>query len=594
MNRGRTLLPAPGVDERLARLATPDPKRFWAGVLFGVLSAAAAIGLTWASAYLISASALRPPILTLMAIIVSVRVFALGRASFRYIERLLSHDAAFRMLGRLRVGVFERLIPGAPANLSHLGRGDLMSRFVSDIDDLQDLPLRVWQPLLTSLLVSAVTTALLALISPMAGLVLALSLIGAAVLGGVLPERATSARTRDAAPVRAAQNEHMLRMLESMDVLTAYDALPQAQREAQSLAWRQSVIDRSRAATQGLVDLCLTGFTGIAVIGAIWAGGTDLQAGAFPSSWLAVLVLVPMTIFDVFSQVPTAMTAIEKVRVASHRIGAVIDDGRRLNGGADDAGSGAGADGDAGAEPAPQADERASAFASLQLRDVSIGWPGAPIIAEGIDLDLRPGRRVLITGASGAGKSTLAATLVRFLDHRSGGYAIDAQDVRDLGGDRVRRVVGLCEQRPHLFASTVRANLLLAQPEAEDDLLLAVLRRVGLNDLIESREGLDTVVGENGQLLSGGQVQRLALARALLAEFPVIVFDEPTANVDPELADELLVDLLAIAGTHGSTRDGQAPAVVLMSHDRVPSALVDEHLHLADGRLTRVDAVEQA
>ncbi|MCD7100620.1 thiol reductant ABC exporter subunit CydC [Pseudoclavibacter sp. 13-3] len=590
MSRRTTPLPAPGVDERLARLATPDPKRFWAGALFGVLSAAAAIGLTWASAYLISASALRPPILTLMAVIVSVRAFALGRASFRYIERLLSHDAAFRMLGRLRVGVFERLIPGAPANLSHLGRGDLMSRFVSDIDDLQDLPLRVWQPLLTSLAVSAVTTALLALISPMAALVLALSLIGAAVLGGVLPERATSARTREAAPVRAAQNEHMLRMLESMDVLTAYDALPQAQREARRLARRQSVIDRSRATTQGLVDLCLTGFTGVAVIGALWAGGTDLQAGAFPGSWLAVLVLVPMTIFDVFSQVPTAMTAIEKVRVASHRIGAVIDDGRRLNGGADDAGSSA----DAGAGPASQPDERASAFSSLQLRDVSIGWPGAPIIAEGIDLDLRPGRRLLITGASGAGKSTLAATMVRFLDHRSGRYTIDARDARDLGGDAVRRVVGLCEQRPHLFASTVRANLLLARPEAEDAILLAVLRRVGLDDLSRSRDGLDTIVGENGRLLSGGQVQRLALARALLAEFPVIVFDEPTANVDPELADELLVDLLTIAGLHGSTRDGRPPAVVLMSHDRVPATLVDEHLHLADGRLTRVEAGEQA
>ncbi|GAA3940478.1 thiol reductant ABC exporter subunit CydC [Pseudoclavibacter caeni] len=564
---------APGVDPRLARLATPDAPRFWAGVLFGVASAACAIGLTWASGYLISASALRPPILTLMAVIVTVRAFALGRAALRYGERMVSHDAAFRMLARLRVGVFERLIPGAPASLSRVGRGDLMSRFVSDVDDLQDLPLRVWQPLLTSLVTAAGTTVLLACISPRSALALALALLGAGVLGGLVPERAHREATERIAPARAEQSEQLLGMLDHMDVLVAYDAAEDAEAEAGRLAARQSRLDRSSATVQGLTDLALTAFAGVAVIGAIWAGGTDLQAGAFPGAWLAVLVLVPLSVFDVFEQVPTAVVAIDRVRSAASRIAEVID----AHGAADDPAAATGEHPDIPDHPG---------FHALELRDVTIGWPDGPAVASRIDLDLHPGETILVTGESGAGKSTLAATLVRFLDHRAGDIQLDGRDVRALGGDRVRRTIGLCEQRPHLFASTVRANLLLARPATEDADLERMLRRVGLDELVDTRDGLDTEVGEQGELLSGGQVQRLALARALLAGFPAIVFDEPTANVDPELADALLVDLLSTARQPDAS--GRAPAVILMSHDRVPARLVDRHLHLAGGALHEV------
>lgn len=560
-------LPAPGVDPGLRDLATPEPKRFWSGIAFGSLSAASAIGLMWASSYLIAASSLRPLILTLMWVIVSVRFFALGRAFFRYIERLASHDAAFRMLGRLRVGIFERLVPGAPASLSRISRGDLMSRFVSDVDDLQDLPLRFWQPLLTSVVVSAATVVVLGCFSVRVALIVAVCLVAAFVLGGVLPQRAHRRITRGAAGLRAEQNQHTLETLTGLDVLSAYDATDAAAREAGVLADRTARVDASRASSQGVTDLVLLALTGVAVIGALWAGGTELTAGAFAGTMLAVLVLVPISIFDVFGQVPAAMSALENVQVASQRIGEVIDSGV------------AAADGPSASSRQPASPE-AAGFASLQLHDVSIGWSAADPVATHIDLTLHPGDRVLVTGASGAGKSTLAATLVRFLDHHAGDYLLDGVDVRELGGDRVRRTVGLCEQRPHLFASTIRANLLLAHPTAEDDEMVAVLQRVGLGELLTERDGLDTVVGEHGELLSGGQVQRIALARALLARFPVIVFDEPTANVDPEMSQRLLTDLLT------ATADARhAPAVIVMSHDHVPAELIDRAWQLRDGTL---------
>lgn len=561
-------LPAPGVDARLRDLATPEPKRFWSGILFGSLSAACAIGLMWASSYLIAASSLRPLILTLMWVIVSVRFFALGRAFFRYIERLASHDAAFRMLGRLRVGIFERLVPGAPASLSRISRGDMMSRFVSDVDDLQDLPLRFWQPLFTSVLVSAATVVVLGSFSVHVAVIVAICLVAAFVLGGVLPQRTHRRITSGAAGLRAEQNQHTLETLTGLDVLSAYEATEVAQAEAGILADRTAEVDASRASSQGITDFVLLALTGVAVIGALWAGGTELIAGAFAGTMLAVLVLVPISIFDVFGQVPAAMSALENVQVASRRIGEVIDSGV----GAPDAPHAA-ADG-----ALPDAD--AVGFTSLQLRDVSIGWSAAEPVASHINLTLHPGDRVLVTGASGAGKSTLAATLVRFLDHHAGSYLLDGIDVRDLGGDRARRTVGLCEQRPHLFASTIRANLLLAHPTAEDDELVAALQRVGLGELLTEREGLDTLVGEHGELLSGGQVQRIALARALLARFPVVVFDEPTANVDPEMSQRLLTDLLSAA----SDAD-HAPAIIVMSHDHVPAELIDRAWQLRDGTL---------
>jgi len=210
----------------------------------------------------------------------------------------------------------------------------------------------------------------------------------------------------------------------------------------------------------------------------------------------------------------------------------------------------------------------------IVLHDLSVTWPGAPAPAlRGVSLELRAGERVLVTGGSGSGKTTLAHALVRFLDH-TGSYRIGGVEARTLPQDELRRLVGLVEQQPYLFDDTVRQNLLFARPDADDAVLLAVLDRVGLASWTAARGGLDARVGERGALVSGGQAQRLALARALLADFDVLVLDEPTASVDAPVADALLADLLAAAS--GRT-------VVLIAHRVAPALAFDRRITVADG-----------
>lgn len=558
----------------ILRQALPPARRLWAAIALGALSALSAVALLGVSAWLITRAAEQPPIMYLTAAVVGVRAFALGRAFFRYLERLTGHDAAFRQLPAIRTALYSRLVPLAPDGLRgraagdgsgrDRGDGDLLSRLANDVDDLQNYALRVVQPLATSAVVVLVSVVAAFLVLPEAGVVLLLTLAGATVAGTLINRWAAGSAERAIAPLRAELSGRILDLVRSVDVLTAFGALGSAQRAVTEASDRLTRAVRRRAAGLGLTAAAVSVLAGAATLLGLVAGIPALGDGRIDGPQLAVVALLPLAVFEVFGMVPVALGAWRQVRTSAERIAATAP-----------------AELPAGV-PVDLPDARplaADGVPELRLDGVSAHWPGddGDSVLHDVDLVLRPGERVLLTGPTGAGKTALAHLLVRFLDY-DGRYTIGGVEVRDVRQDDVRRIVGLCEQQPFLFDADLRQNLLFARDTATDDELLAVLDRVGLGDWARSRGGLDTPLGERGALVSGGQAQRIALARALLADFPVLVVDEPTANVDPGAANLVVRDILRTAAEDGRS-------VLLISHTEVPRELITRTERLAAGTL---------
>ncbi len=542
------------------RGAMPPVRRFWPAVASGFATEASAVALLAASAWLIVRASEQPAIMYVTAAVVAVRAFALARASFRYLERLTSHDAALRQLATTRTSLVRRLIPLAPDGLARTRRGSVLAALVDDVDELQNLPLRVVEPLIASAIVALGSVIFIAFISVPASLTLLACLVIAAIVATGWGWLAGARAERAIAPRRALLADAVTDHLGSLEVLLAYGAEPasRARIAAADADLRRALVRRAsaQAGTSGVVSL----LAGAATILAIVVTAPDIDALTGP--WMAVAILVPMAVFEVFGAVPLAASAWRQVGTSAARIAeavpteiptGLVSDDRVPTGAAPVLGDG------------------------LRLRNVSASWPGtgAPSLTD-IDLDVRPGERVLVVGSSGAGKSTLAHVLVRFLECE-GTYEIGGVAVRDLATDDVRQTIGLCEQQPMLFDEDIRQNLLFARDDATDAELEDVLDRVGLGAWLRERGGLDARVGERGALVSGGQAQRIALARALLHGFPVLVLDEPTAGVDPAASDALLTDLLRAVGPER--------AVVLVSHVTVPGGLVDRVVHLEHGTL---------
>ncbi|WP_426326047.1 thiol reductant ABC exporter subunit CydC [Microbacterium sp. E-13] len=540
----------------------PPARRFWWALAAGFAAEASAVALLAVSAWLIVRASEQPPVLYLSAAVVGVRFFAISRATFRYLERLTGHDAALRQLASTRADLVRRLVPLAPDGLARTRRGSVLGALVDDVDELQNLPLRVVQPLVASALVAVGAVVLVAVVWWPAALTLLVCLLVAAAVATLWGWLSGARAERDIAPLRARLADAVLDHIGSLDVLIAYGAEGQSrERIARADAdLRRAVVRRSgaQAGTTALVSL----LAGAASVAAVLVSAPAAASGALTGPGLAVVVLVPMAVFEVFAAVPLAASAWRQVHASAERIAEALPAGRPP-------------------ELAPEAlaptGEAPALGSGIRLEGATVRWPGGGTPAlDGVDLSIRPGERVLVMGSSGAGKSTLAHALVRFLDV-DGRYDIGGRSVHDVAADDVRLTVGLCEQHPMLFDEDIRQNLLFARDTATDSELEAVLERVGLGDWARERGGVGARVGERGALVSGGQAQRLALARALLRGFPVLVLDEPTAGVDPEASDRLLADLL------GAVRDDQA--VVLISHVAVPGGLVDRVVRIEGGRI---------
>lgn len=540
------------------RRARPSSRRVLPGIAFGVLADASVVGLLALSMWLIVRAGEQPPILYLTFAVVGVRALAIGRAAFRYAERLASHDAALAQLATLRADMFSALVPRVPGGIESRRRGEVLAAFVDDVDQLQDEPLRVRQPLIVSGIVVVLSLGAVALLSPLGALLLAAIVAVTGGLSIVISRRVAAESERDLTEARAELADALLERAAAAEVLVAYGAISGQRARVDAADARLARIQLRRTRASGLTAAALSvgGATSslLLLLIASPALGSSLTAPLF-----AAIVIVPAAIFEVFAQVPAAVAARRVVRASAERVAALTEAALPAELPVDPA------------DPQPLPDAFDGPVLSLQ--GVSVTHPGAAAPAvQGVNVEVRAGETLVITGESGAGKSTLALALSRLLEY-GGSYRVRGVEARELAQRDVRAVVGLCEQHPHLFDADLRQNLRFARETATDEELLATLDRVGLGDWARDRGGLDAAVGERGALVSGGQAQRIALARALLAEFPVVILDEPTAGVDRALADRLLTDLL-----------GAVPAdraVVLITHTDVPEGVSARRLALS-------------
>ncbi|MFE4953240.1 thiol reductant ABC exporter subunit CydD [Streptomyces sp. NPDC056653] len=530
-------------------------------LLLSSLALASAVGLMAVSGWLISRASEQPPVLYLMVAVTATRAFGLGRAVFRYAERLVSHDAVLKMLAELRVAVYRGLERITPAGLGRTRRGDLLSRLVADVDALQDYWLRWLLPAGTAVVVGAAAAGFTGWLLPQAGVVLALGLllagVGVPLVSGACARRAE----RQLAPARADLATRITDLLGGTAELTVAGALParkERTREADTVLTRIA----SRAATATALGGGLSALIcGLTVVAAALVALPAVHDGRLEGVELAVVVLTPLAAFEAVTGLPLAVQYRQRVKRSAERVYEVLDAPVPVH------------------EPATPVEAPATPF-PLEVRGVTARYAGASRDAlDSVDLTLTAGRRIAVVGPSGSGKTTLAQVLLRFLDARAGTYRIGGVEASALDGDTVRRFVGLCAQDAHVFDSSIRENLRLARTVATDHELRAALARARLLDWAEALpDGLDTLVGEHGARLSGGQRQRLALARALLADFPVLVLDEPAEHLDLATADALTADLLV--ATRGRT-------TVLITHRLAGLDAVDEVLVMDAGRIVQ-------
>jgi thiol reductant ABC exporter CydC subunit len=509
----------------------PVPRwRLIGASVLGALTVVFGVGLMATAGYLIARAAERPAILSLGVTIVAVRFFGLGRPVMRYLERIASHDLALRMLGRVRTRFYARIEPLAPAQLGAYRSGDLLSRMVADVDALQNLYLRGLEPPLIALLAGAVSVGVAAAVLPAAGMLLAAGLlVGGLIVPAMSGWVGVRAGRRQAA-ARGALTSELIELMRGAPELAAFGSEATALGRIRSADGALVALARRDALATGLGDGFGTLVTGATVAGVLAVAASASVAGHLDRVLVALLALLALASFEAVAALPAAARDLSATLAAGRRIleltdrdAAVVDPGR----------------------PAPLP----TGPFEVALEAVSARYPGQPQPAlDSITLRLGPGEHVALVGPSGAGKTTVANLLLRFLDPEQGRVTLAGRDIRDYRQQDVRNVVSVAGQESHLFSASIRENVRLARPGAGDGEIEQVLRRARIWDWVDTLpDGLDTLVGEEGRELSGGQRQRIVLARALLADAPVLVLDEPTAHLDPITARALIDDVFAAA-----------------------------------------------
>ncbi|WP_300430714.1 thiol reductant ABC exporter subunit CydD [uncultured Nocardioides sp.] len=535
------MAPAQGHD---SQRSAPRPTGLGLATVLGTLASLSGVALTATAGWLIVQASTHPPVLTLMVAIVGVRAFGLARPVLRYAERLRSHDTVLGMLARRRVEVYEALVPLVPGRTGRR-RGDLLASLVDDVDAELDAALRVRMPVRSAAAALAVAAVVTSVWEPRAALGVAVVAAGAAAAYLLARSGATRAERAQVA-LRARLADRVVATTALAEELTMWQATARAVDAVGEVSDDLGRQVRRSTRWQGAARALVLAVTGLAVAAvALLLPGTPVSGPV-----LALLVLVPLALADLVLPLVDAGALSARTDAARARVDRLLDR--------------------APATTDPH-DPQTPTGTRVDLVDAAAGWGPRPAFT-GLGLRLPEGGRVALVGPSGCGKSTVAALLLRFLDPAAGTVALGSVPLVGQPADDVRRCVGLVDDDPHLFSTTVAENVRLARPTASDADVAEALRQARLGEWVDALpDGLGTWIGEGHAGVSGGERARLAIARSLLADQRVLVLDEPTAHLDEATAADLAEEVLGDGGR----------SVLWISHGTVGLDLVDQVVEMS-------------
>jgi ATP-binding cassette, subfamily C, bacterial CydC len=543
---------------RLLGFLWPHRWRVALAILLGVLTVASNVGLLAVAAYVISAAAV-VSYLSLLAIpVYLVRLFSVSRAVSRYAERLVSHDATFKLLANVRTWFYSRLEPLAPARLLPYRSGDLLSRIVKDVEELENIYLRIVSPAAVALVVSLLACITLYLFDPLISFV-ALGFLAAAGVGVPLLVRALSRDPgRRQLELRAELNARIVDDIQGVRDILAFGRERGEMGEISAVQRRLDRVQGRMALVAGLNNALGDLMMNLALVAVLVLAVPLVAAGEVRGVYLAFLAVVTLGSFEAVAPLGSAFQFLGRSLGAGERLFEIVDARPGVT------------------DPPEQLPRPAGGV--LEFDRVSFRYEeDGPLVLQGVSFTLRPGGRIAVVGPSGSGKSTLVNLVLRFWDPDGGEIRLGGSDVRRYSQEDLRARMGVVAQDTHIFNDTLRSNLLLADPAADEASLEEALARVQLAWLVERLpEGLDSYVGEQGSRLSGGERQRLAVARALLKGAPLLVLDEATANLDTITERELLAAVRDLM--RGRT-------TLVITHRLVAMEEMDEILVLDEGRI---------
>ncbi|MGV4039679.1 heme ABC transporter ATP-binding protein/permease CydC [Citrobacter portucalensis] len=530
------------------------------GIVLAIVTLLASIGLLTLSGWFLSASAVVGVTgiysFNYMLPAAGVRGAAITRTAGRYFERLVSHDATFRVLQHLRIYTFSKLLPLSPAGLSRYGQGELLNRVVADVDTLDHLYLRVLSPLVGAFVVIMVVTLGLSVLD----FTLAITLGGIMLLTlFILPPlfyQAGKSTGQSLTHLRGQYRQQLTSWLQGQAELTIFGASERyrVQMEATELQWHEAQRRQSELTALSQAVMLLVG--ALAVVVMLWMASGGVGGNTQPGALIALFVFCALAAFEALAPVTGAFQHLGQVIASALRITELTEQQPEVT--------------------FPDAGSPVSEQVTLTLHDVSFSYPGqAQKALDTLSLQAQPGEHIAILGRTGCGKSTLLQLLTRAWDPQHGEILINEQPISALSEATLRQSISVVPQRVHLFSATLRDNLLLAAPHASDDTLSAMLCRVGLDKLLEG-DGLNAWLGEGGRQLSGGELRRLAIARALLHDAPLMLLDEPTEGLDAttesqmlELIGDVMRDKTVLMVTHRLRGLSRFDQIIVMDNGHI-------------------------